>query len=155
AIHSSSGNIKTPGAMIIQGASSLNMAIQMTAQSAATATRPSMSSCLGGGSRIADVKPINNGAIAKTPSASEAYQWCQTVRADVVELWKYTKPAVPLIPETAAPTAAAIISPSTWRTLLRPKFDPKERWINQAMSRASPALERAETTAFATFRSLN
>src|SRR5262249_33808076 len=125
AIHSSSGNSRTPGTMTIQGASSRNTANQTTAESTASATRPSMSSRLGGGSRIADARPITNGATATTPTAYEANQSCQIARAGYGEPRKYTWPAVPPIPETAALTAVAAISPNTWRRLLRRKFAPK------------------------------
>jgi hypothetical protein len=49
-----------------------------------------MTSLFDGRSRAAS--PINSGATATMPSASDANQRCQVLRTGAVEPWKYRKP---------------------------------------------------------------
>jgi hypothetical protein len=60
--------------------------------SATNAIPPSMTSLCDGRSRAAEASPIDSGATATMPSASDANQCCQVVRTGAVEPWKYLKP---------------------------------------------------------------
>ena len=51
------------------------------------ATLPSTVSLSDGGSRVMATRPITNGATVTMPTASDANQWYQIVRADAVESW--------------------------------------------------------------------
>ena len=125
AIHKSSGNSNAIGTTVVQGPGGSEMTTTLMTTSDASATRPSIVSLRPGGSRTAEASPIISGAIVTMPSASDANQFCQVTKIDAVAPWNRTNPKVPPIPETAAPTIAAPSNPSTWRSLLRLKGEPK------------------------------
>ena len=72
ASHSSSGKSSATGTTISHGSGGREIIIPVVANTAASATPPSMSSLRGGGARMAEVRPITTGATVMMPSASDA-----------------------------------------------------------------------------------
>ena len=124
-IHSRIGNSSAIGRTVVQGSIGNAIAMTLMTTSNASAVRPSIVSLGLGGSRAAEASPITSGAIVTMPSASEANQFCQVLKAEVVSPCNKTNPRVPPIPETAAATAAAPSRPRTWRNRSRLKGQPK------------------------------
>ena len=108
------------------------------------ATLPSTVSLSDGGSRVMATRPITNGATVTMPTASDANQWYQIVRADADASWNNKKPTVPPIPETAHPRIAAATNPSTRCRVSSLNGKPKYRSIRPATSTASNALHAGE-----------
>src|SRR5580704_12875159 len=87
ASHSNSGNNRATGTTVAQGSRGMKITMPLIAASTASATPPSLSSLLGGGSRAAEASPMSSGATATMPSMSDANQCCQMVRVGAVEAW--------------------------------------------------------------------
>ena len=117
------------------------------------AALPSTDSLSDGGSRAMATRPITNGATVTMPTASDANQWYQIVRADAADRWNNKKPTVPPIPETAHPMIAAVTNPSTRYRLSSLNGKPKYRSIRSATSTASNALHAAKTIELGMLRS--
>jgi hypothetical protein len=125
AIHNKIGNSSAIGTMVVQGSGGRAMTMTLMTRSDAKATRPSMVSLAGGGSRAAETRPITSGAIVTMPSASDANQFCQMSKIDAFPPWKKTNPRAPPTPEMAVAVIAAPTRPSMWRSRSRLKGEPK------------------------------
>src|SRR6267378_4344966 len=125
AIHTRIGNSKAIGRTVFHGSGGIKTMMMVNAANTTSATTPSTNSLRGGGSRTASARPMTSGATVMMPTASDANQWCQVVQIGAVGLWNNSKATVPPIAEAAVATTAAASSPSIWRSLSRPKLEPK------------------------------
>lgn len=93
-IHSRIGNSSAIGRTVVQGSIGNAIAMTLMTTSNASAVRPSIVSLGLGGSRAAEASPITSGAIVTMPSASEANQFCQVLKAEVVSPCNKTNPRI-------------------------------------------------------------
>src|SRR5262249_51885699 len=83
ASHNSKGKSAATGTTVTQDCRGKKITTPLNTARVASATSPSTISRRGGGSRAHEISPIKTGAVVMIPSASDANQWYQIVRAGV------------------------------------------------------------------------